>query len=92
MHPPNEQNQPTLVDDPRVRPQAPDPDLERNEDHQFLMNRSVRNFSWKGLTVTVKDRQTKDARDLINDISGDVQQGANLRGDAVALQALATPL
>ncbi|CAI7657280.1 unnamed protein product [Penicillium pancosmium] len=75
MLPPNEHNQPTLVDETRARPKAPDPDLERNEDHQFLMNRSVRNFSWKGLTVTVKDRQTKDARDLINDISGDVQQG-----------------
>lgn len=75
MLPRNEHNQPTLVDETRARPKAPDPDLERNEDHQFLMNRSVRNFSWKGLTVTVKDRQTKDARELINDISGDVQQG-----------------
>ncbi|KAJ5414276.1 hypothetical protein N7509_000903 [Penicillium cosmopolitanum] len=75
MLPRNEHNQPTLVDETRARPKAPDPDLERNEDHQFLMNRSVRNFSWKGLTVTVKDRQTKDARELIKDISGDVQQG-----------------
>lgn len=50
-------------------------DLERNDDSQFLMNHSVHNFSWSGLTVTVKDRQTKKARDLINDISGDVQQG-----------------
>lgn len=50
-------------------------DLERNDDSQFLMNHSVHNFSWSGLTVTVKDRQTKKARDLINDISADVQQG-----------------
>ncbi|KAJ5908791.1 hypothetical protein N7495_001473 [Penicillium taxi] len=49
-------------------------DLERNE-NGFLMNTSVRNFSWSGLTVTVKDRQTKKARDLINGISGDVLQG-----------------
>ncbi|CAI7566531.1 unnamed protein product [Penicillium manginii] len=69
----NEQEKPALADG--ARNGALDPDLERNEDHQFLMNRSVRNFSWKGLTVTVKDRQTKNARDLINDISGDVQQG-----------------
>ncbi|KAJ5751090.1 hypothetical protein N7533_008118 [Penicillium manginii] len=69
----NEQEKPALADGTRTG--ALDPDLERNEDHQFLMNRSVRNFSWKGLTVTVKDRQTKNARDLINDISGDVQQG-----------------
>lgn len=29
-----------------------DLDLERNEDHQFLMNHSVKDFSWSGLTVT----------------------------------------
>lgn len=49
-------------------------DLERN-DGRFLMNHSVKNFSWRGLTVTVKDRQTRKARDLICDIGGDVQQG-----------------
>lgn len=51
-----------------------DGDIE-DADSRFLMNHSVKNFSWSGLTVTVKDRQTKEARDLINDISGDVQQG-----------------
>ncbi|KAF4762380.1 hypothetical protein HAV15_007770 [Penicillium sp. str.  len=51
------------------------PDLERNDSGDFLMNETVRNFSWQGLTVTVKDRETKKSRDLINDISGDVQHG-----------------
>ncbi|CAG8892093.1 unnamed protein product [Penicillium egyptiacum] len=51
------------------------PDLERNDSGHFLMNETVRKFSWQGLTVTVKDRETKKARDLINDISGDVQHG-----------------
>jgi hypothetical protein len=51
------------------------PDLERNDSGHFLMNETVRNFSWQGLTVTVKDRESKKARDLINDISGDVQHG-----------------
>ncbi|KAJ5102563.1 hypothetical protein N7532_003092 [Penicillium argentinense] len=51
------------------------PDLERNESQQFLMNRTVQNFSWSGLTVTVKDRQSKQATDLINSITGDVKQG-----------------
>jgi len=50
------------------------PDLERN-DGRSLMNHSVKNFSWSGLTVTVKDRQRKRARDLICDISGDAQLG-----------------
>ncbi|KAF3386971.1 Arginine--tRNA ligase, cytoplasmic [Penicillium rolfsii] len=54
---------------------TPTLDVEWDADSRFLMNHSVKNFSWSGLTVTVKDRQTKAARDLINDISGDVQQG-----------------
>ncbi|OQE87112.1 hypothetical protein PENNAL_c0020G08179 [Penicillium nalgiovense] len=49
-------------------------DLERN-DARFLMNQSVKDFSWSGLTVTVKDRETKQARDLICDISVNVKQG-----------------
>lgn len=54
---------------------SPDLDLERNEASHFLMNGSVSQFSWSGLNVTVKDRQTKEPRDLIHDISGDVRQG-----------------
>jgi hypothetical protein len=50
-------------------------DLEQNDSGHFLMNETVRNFSWQGLTVTVKDRETKESRDLLNDISGDVQHG-----------------
>lgn len=54
---------------------ASSPDLERNEKNQFLMNHTVQDFSWSGLTVTVKDRETKNARDLICDVSGSIQQG-----------------
>ncbi|KAL4803434.1 P-loop containing nucleoside triphosphate hydrolase protein [Aspergillus unguis] len=52
-------------------------DVERNgcESHQFLMNRSVQSFSWNDLTVTVKDRRTKQPRNLIENINGSVQQG-----------------
>lgn len=65
-----------------------DLDLERNEDHQFLMNHSVKDFSWSGLTVTVKDGQTKQHRDLINDITGDVQQGKHVQAHVVILPVL----
>ncbi|KAJ6134765.1 hypothetical protein N7523_001087 [Penicillium sp. IBT 18751x] len=54
---------------------TPDRDLERNDSRQFLMNQAIREFSWTGLTVTVKDRHSKKARDLINDITGDVHKG-----------------
>ncbi|GES57307.1 ABC transporter [Aspergillus terreus] len=50
------------------------PDLEGNE-HQFLMNHSVHSFSWSDLTVTVKDRRTKQPRNLIDGSSGSVQAG-----------------
>ncbi|KAL2813312.1 P-loop containing nucleoside triphosphate hydrolase protein [Aspergillus granulosus] len=50
-------------------------DLERNAGHQFLMNDSVQSFSWNDLTVTVKDRRTKEPRNLIENINGGVQQG-----------------
>lgn len=50
-------------------------DLECNDNGNFLVNQTVHDFSWQGLTVTVKDRETKQSRDLIDDISGDVQQG-----------------
>ncbi|KAL4862775.1 hypothetical protein BDV12DRAFT_206988 [Aspergillus spectabilis] len=50
-------------------------DLERNDSRDFLRNETVSNFSWSGLMVTVKDRQTKQAKDLLHDISGDVQAG-----------------
>ncbi|CAI7570960.1 unnamed protein product [Penicillium glandicola] len=61
--------------DPQLLDASRTPDLEHNDNGRFLMNESVRNFSWQGLTVTVKDRETKQPRDLINDISGDVQHG-----------------
>lgn len=51
------------------------PDLERGDNTDFLRNSLVRDFSWQGLTVTVKDRETKVARDLINGVCGDVRQG-----------------
>ncbi|KAL4955224.1 P-loop containing nucleoside triphosphate hydrolase protein [Aspergillus filifer] len=50
-------------------------DLERNDADQFLMNHSIRDFSWKDLTVTVKDRRTKQPRNLIDGLNGSVQQG-----------------
>lgn len=51
-------------------------DLEQNDGHNFLMNNSVQSFSWNDLTVTVKDRRTKQPRNLIENINGSVQQGA----------------
>ncbi|CAG7962715.1 unnamed protein product [Penicillium nalgiovense] len=62
-------------------------DLERN-DARFLMNQSVKDFSWSGLTVTVKDRETKQARDRICDISGNVKQGTCDAGSGLTVSKL----
>jgi hypothetical protein len=51
------------------------PDLERNDRDQFLVNHTVHNFAWNDLTVTVKDRRTKKPLNLIEGISGSIQQG-----------------
>lgn len=51
-------------------------DLESNNAaNVFLKNSTVRNFSWKDLIVTVKDRETKQMRDLLNNVSGYASQG-----------------
>ena len=53
-------------------------DLERN-DHQFLMNNTVQSFTWDNLTVTVKDRRTKEPRNLIEGCSGTAHHGTALQ-------------
>ncbi|CBF69609.1 hypothetical protein AN6369.2 [Aspergillus nidulans FGSC A4] len=52
------------------------PDVEQNAgSHDFLMNHSVQSFSWSDLTVSVRDRRTKQPLNLIESVSGSVQQG-----------------
>ncbi|KAL3471932.1 P-loop containing nucleoside triphosphate hydrolase protein [Aspergillus californicus] len=50
-------------------------DLEHDAGHRFLMNHSVQSFSWSDLTVTVKDRRTKEPRNLVDGINGGARQG-----------------
>lgn len=51
-------------------------DLESNNSaNAFLRNSTVRDFSWKDLVVTVKDRETKQMRDLLSNVSGYASQG-----------------
>ena len=40
-----------------------------------LTNTTVNNFSWENVTVTVKDRSTKQPRDILSGISGFVEAG-----------------
>lgn len=40
-----------------------------------LLNTTVYNLTWKGITVTVKDRNTKDLRNIVDDVEGTVEAG-----------------
>lgn len=51
-------------------------DIEGNKSEQaFFLNDTISSFSWQQLTVTVKDRHTKQPKDLISNINGSVEQG-----------------
>ncbi|KAK2865079.1 hypothetical protein FQN49_003927 [Arthroderma sp. PD_2] len=51
-------------------------DLEANGDeYPFLMNDTVQHFSWKSVTVNVKDRETKQPKAILSDASGYVNKG-----------------
>ncbi|RAO65046.1 uncharacterized protein BHQ10_001058 [Talaromyces amestolkiae] len=51
-------------------------DIEGHKTEQaFLLNDTVPSFSWQQLIVTVKDRETKKAKDLICDVNGSVEKG-----------------
>jgi hypothetical protein len=44
-------------------------------DYAHLTNDEVKSFSWEDVTVTVKDRATKDPIDLLSNVSGIVEAG-----------------
>jgi hypothetical protein len=44
-------------------------------DYAHLTNETVHNFSWNNVTVTVKDRATKQPLDILSGINGFVEAG-----------------
>lgn len=44
-----------------------------SEDH--LVNTTVKNITWAGVTVTVKDRETKQPRTIVDNVEGIVEAG-----------------
>ena len=49
-------------------------DLEASND-AHLMNSDVESFAWQGITVTIKDRETKQMKAILNNIDGIVKAG-----------------
>ena len=44
-------------------------------DYAQLTNTNIRSFGWKGVTVTVKDRQSQQPKTILSDINGIVKAG-----------------
>jgi hypothetical protein len=44
-------------------------------DHAHLTNDEVKSFSWKDVTVTVKDRTSKQPINLLSNVSGMIEAG-----------------
>lgn len=44
-------------------------------DYAQLTNTNIRSFGWKGITVTVKDRQSRQPKTILSDVSGIVRSG-----------------
>ena len=44
-------------------------------DYAQLTNTNIRSFGWKGVTVTVKDRHTQQAKTILSDVNGLVKSG-----------------
>ncbi|KAH3952835.1 hypothetical protein HBH70_032440 [Parastagonospora nodorum] len=50
-------------------------DIEKGPDYTHLTNDSVQSFSWAKVTVTVKDRATKESLEILSSVNGCVQAG-----------------
>lgn len=51
-------------------------DIEQSAvDEAHLMNDTVKNFLWQGVTVTVKDHQTKQPKTILHRVDGLVEAG-----------------
>lgn len=50
-------------------------DIEKGADYAQLVNDSVQSFSWENVTVTVKDRATKESLEILSGVSGSTQAG-----------------
>jgi hypothetical protein len=56
--------------------EAPNIDIERGTTAvAHLLNTTVHSFAWKGITVTVKDRETKLPKTLVDNAYGIVEAG-----------------
>lgn len=51
-------------------------DTERQSSHElYMFNDLVHSLSWSNVTLTVEDRSTKQPKDLVSNIGGQIKAG-----------------
>jgi hypothetical protein len=55
--------------------EAPTVDIERGTAADAHLNTTVHSLAWKGITVTVKDRETKLPKTIVDNVHGIVEAG-----------------
>jgi hypothetical protein len=50
-------------------------DVEKNGDYAQLTNTTIRSYAWEAVTVTIKDRETKQPKAILSNINGIVKSG-----------------
>ena len=68
----------TDVSDRSTRIQMSDVEKLTDSEYAQLTNTNVRSFGWKGIDVTVKDRQSKKPKAILSDVCGLVEAGEML--------------
>jgi hypothetical protein len=48
---------------------------QRGHENFYLENQIVQSLSWRDVTVTVSDRETKEPKEILSAISGEVAAG-----------------
>lgn len=56
-------------------PHSLDVEKDAGTDYAHLTNNSVHSFSWEDITVTVKDRHTKEPLRILSGINGTIKAG-----------------
>jgi hypothetical protein len=70
----------TVMMDSPIHPETSIPsslqnDVEKTGDYAHLTNTAIRSYAWEGVTVTVKDRETKQPKAILSNINGIVKGG-----------------
>ena len=67
----------TAIPDRKSKSYSKMSDIEKmiGGDYAQLTNNNIRSFGWRGVTVTVKDRQSQQPKTILSDVNGIVQAG-----------------